>query len=53
MNAKKIVTLVIVALVLFFLIAQPDQAADAVTNILDWLKSAAQAVITFVRNVFS
>lgn len=53
MNAKKIVTLVVVALVLFFLIAQPNQAANAVTNVLGWLKDAADAVITFVRSLFS
>jgi cell shape-determining protein MreC len=52
-NVKKIVTLVVVALVLFFLIAQPHQAANGVSNILGWLKSAADALITFVQSVFS
>lgn len=53
MNVKKVVTLVVVALVLFFLIAQPHQAANGVSNILGWLKNAAQAIITFVQSVFA
>ncbi|MGH3439935.1 MAG: hypothetical protein ACRDRN_26265 [Sciscionella sp.] len=53
MNAKKAVVLVVVALVLFFLITQPTQSAHAVTNVLGWLKQAAEAVILFVRSLFA
>ena len=52
-NAKKIAGLVGIALVLFFVIAQPGNAAHMVGTIVDWLRSSAEAVITFVSNVFS
>ncbi|WP_166462959.1 MULTISPECIES: hypothetical protein [Amycolatopsis] len=52
-NAKKIAGLVGIALVLFFVIAQPGNAASLVGNIIDWLRSSAEAVITFVSNVFN
>ncbi|WP_043840873.1 hypothetical protein [Amycolatopsis taiwanensis] len=52
-NAKKLAGLLGIALVLFFVIAQPGSAANLVTNVLDFLRSSAEAVITFVSNVFS
>ena len=52
-NAKKIAGLVGIALVLFFVIAQPASAANLVGTIVDWLRSSAEAVITFVSNVFN
>ena len=52
-NAKKIAGLVGIALVLFFVIAQPAQAANLVGNIIAFLRTSAEAVITFVSNVFS
>lgn len=52
-NAKKIASLAGIALVLFFVIAQPGQAANLVGNIVDFLRSSAEAVITFVSNVFN
>lgn len=52
-NAKKIAGLVGIALVLFFVIGHPGNAANLVTNVLDFLRSSAEAVITFVSNVFS
>ncbi|TNC23240.1 hypothetical protein FG385_22740 [Amycolatopsis alkalitolerans] len=52
-NAKKLAGLVGIALVLFFVIAQPGQAANLVGNILTFLRTSAEAVITFVSNVFS
>lgn len=52
MNAKKLAGLVGIALVLFFVIAQPNNAANLVGNILAFLRDSAEAVITFVSNVF-
>ena len=52
MNAKKAMMLVGVALVLFYVITQPTQAAEAVQGILGWLRDGAEAIITFVMNVF-
>ncbi|GAB3006861.1 hypothetical protein GCM10017788_29650 [Amycolatopsis acidiphila] len=52
-NAKKIVIVAVVALVLFFLITRPTQSADVVHNVLGWLRDGAEAIVTFVRALFS
>jgi hypothetical protein len=52
MNVKKIGVVLGVALVLFFLISQPIESANFVTNILNWLRQAAEAIITFVQSLF-
>ncbi|MFD7658592.1 hypothetical protein ACFV4N_31845 [Actinosynnema sp. NPDC059797] len=53
MNVKKVVTLAAVALVLFLLITQPNESAEAVHTALGWLEQAAQSIITFVRSLFA
>ena len=53
MNAKKIAGLVVIALVLFFVIAQPGHAAGLVNNVIQFLRSSAESVITFVSNIFA
>ncbi|WP_198009077.1 hypothetical protein [Saccharomonospora saliphila] len=53
MNIKKIATVAGIALVLFFVIARPGEAAGFVDNIIGALRDAAEAVITFVSSVFS
>lgn len=53
MDAKRLIVLVVVALLLFMLITQPTQSATAVHNVLGWLRNGAEAIITFVRNVFA
>jgi hypothetical protein len=53
MDAKKAMMLVGVALVLFYVITQPTQAAAAVQGLLGWLKDGAEAIITFMRNLFA
>ncbi|MEV4318601.1 hypothetical protein [Actinocrispum sp. NPDC049592] len=53
MNTKKILVLTGIALLVFFLVTQPTQSAGIVTNIINTLKDAAEAVILFVRSVFS
>ena len=52
-NAKKALILAGAALLVFFLVTQPVQSAGIVTQILNTLKDAAEALITFVRSVFS
>jgi hypothetical protein len=51
-NLKKLLTWAGVALLLFLLITQPVGAAGMVTNILNSLRDAAEALITFVRSLF-
>ncbi|WP_162835886.1 hypothetical protein [Amycolatopsis orientalis] len=53
MNAKKLLTFAGIALVLFFVIAKPGEAAGLVGNIIGFLRDSAESVITFVSNVFS
>ena len=53
MNAKKAMMLVGVALILFYVITQPAQAAEAVQGILGWLRDGAEAIITFMKNLFA
>jgi hypothetical protein len=52
-NAKKVMMLVGVALILFYVITQPTQAAEAVQGILGWLRDGAEAIITFMKNLFA
>ena len=52
-NAKKFLVVAVVALVLFFLITKPTQSADVVHNVLGWLQDGAEAIVTFVRELFS
>ncbi|GLY69840.1 hypothetical protein [Amycolatopsis taiwanensis] len=52
-NTKKIVIVAVVALVLFFLVTKPNQSADVVHNVLGWLRNGAEAIVTFVRSLFS
>jgi hypothetical protein len=52
-NAKKLIVLVVVAFVLFFLITQPTESAGVVDTVLNWLKNGAESIITFVRSLFT
>jgi hypothetical protein len=51
-KVKKVLIISGAALLVFFLVTQPVQSAALVTEILNTLKDAAEAVITFVRSVF-
>lgn len=53
MDVKKVLTIAGAALVVFYLVTQPEGAANLVRSILSTLQDAAEAVITFVRSVFS
>jgi hypothetical protein len=52
-NAKKIILLAVVALLLFYLVTQPQQSADAVQSLLGALRDGAEAIITFVKSLFA
>jgi hypothetical protein len=53
MKAKKVFMIVGVALIAFYVITQPGPAAEAVQGLLGWLRDGAEAIITFVKNVFA
>jgi hypothetical protein len=50
-NVKKIVGLLAIALLLFFVFTQPDNAAGSVTNIGTTLRDGAESVIRFVTQL--
>lgn len=52
-NAKKAAIVGAVAIVLFFLISKPHESADAVHEALGLLQDGAEALMTFVRALFS
>ena len=51
MNVKRILGLLAIALVIFFVIQQPGTAANSVENILGMLQDAAESVTTFFTDV--
>lgn len=53
MDVKKLATIVVAAIVLFYVITQPTQAGQAVQDILGWLRDGAEAIITFMKSVFA
>ncbi|TDV37614.1 hypothetical protein [Actinophytocola oryzae] len=53
MKVKKVLILSGAALLVFFLVSQPEGAASIVNSILQTLQEAAEALITFVRSVFN
>jgi hypothetical protein len=50
---KKVLTISVVALLLFFLISQPTQSAALVQSLLSGLRDAAESILMFVQDVFS
>lgn len=50
-NVKKIVGLLAIALLLFFVFTQPDNAAGSVTSIGATLRDGAESVIRFVTQL--
>lgn len=53
MNLKKLLIFAGVALLVFFLFAEPEQAAQLVQNILNALRIAAESLVAFVRRLFA
>lgn len=53
MDVKKVVAVIVVIFVLFFVISQPRGSADFVLSILQMLESAANAVVLFLRSLFT
>lgn len=51
MDVKKIVGLLVIALLIFFVVTQPDSAANSVQNIGTILKNAAESVTRFFTRI--
>ncbi len=52
-NVKKLVGLIAIALLLFFVLTQPTSAANSLQNILGMLRDGANSVVSFVQQVVS
>lgn len=52
MDAKKVLLIVGVALIAFYVITQPAQGAAAITSVLGWLRDGVMALIDLVRPAF-
>lgn len=50
---KKVLTIAVVALLLFFLISRPTQSAELVQSLLGGLRDAADSILTFVQSIFT
>lgn len=53
MNVKKIVGLLALAFVIFYVIAFPVESSEVVKSTISALGDAAESVATFVRSVFA
>lgn len=53
MNAKKLIVVLAVVLVIYLIINSPTDAASGVHGILGMLRNAAESVITFVQRLFA
>ena len=49
---RRFLLLVVIAVVLFFVISQPEGAADTVRSIVDLIGQALSAIATFFRSLF-
>ena len=52
MNVKKIIGFLVIAFLLFIVITQPQATANVVTNILAFLRDAAEGIATFIGSLF-
>lgn len=52
-NVRKIVGFLAIALVIFFVITQPDGAANMLENIGSFLATAANSLVTFFSRITS
>lgn len=52
-GAKKLLTVVVIVLLAYFVISRPNQAADAVLGLLNMLQEGAEALITFLQSLFA
>lgn len=51
--AKKGVTLLVLAFAVFYLVTQPEGAADAVKTVMDAVASGIESIIQFFRALVS
>ena len=52
-GAKKILSVVVIVLLAYFVISQPTESANLVQDLLGMLQEGAEAVITFLQSLFA
>lgn len=52
-GAKKVLSVVVVVLLAYFVISQPTESANLVQDLLGMLQEGAEAVITFLQSLFA
>lgn len=50
-NGKRLLGIVAAAVVVFFVVAQPHEAADLVHKLIEMLKDGAMQLVTFLKGV--
>ena len=51
MKAKKVILLVVAAVLIYTLIAHPTQLGDGVQTVLNWIGDGLGAIVDFMRSV--
>jgi hypothetical protein len=52
MTLRRFLIILVVAVVLFFVISQPEGAADVVRSIINLIEQALASIATFFRSLF-
>ena len=52
-GAKKLLSVVVIVLLAYFVISRPTESANIVLNLLDMLREGAEALITFLQSLFA
>jgi hypothetical protein len=52
-GAKKLLGVVVVVFLAFFVISQPNESANIVRDLLNMLQEGAEALITFLQSLFA
>jgi hypothetical protein len=52
-GAKKLLGVVVVVFLLFFVISRPTESANIVRDLLSMLQEGAEALITFLQSLFA
>lgn len=51
MSGKRLLGIVAAAVVIFFVVAQPHEAADLVHRLIEMLKAGAMQLVTFLKGI--
>jgi hypothetical protein len=51
-QVRRILIAVVVLVVLYFVISQPEGAAEFVRNVIELISEALSSIVTFIRSLF-